>query len=418
MAEWPATEPLVALWSAPFQVEGGIPHPPGVMRLLRPTRTLTDMLPATDLSAGQVAGAPVPVRSGWVGVVSYDYGRALEPRAVHSTHSRTDRAWPHMQWLRFESDQQHPIDVDDDTPARQGAYAIGPLASVTGRERYTRDAARVIEYLRAGDAYQVNLAHRLSGPFSGSARALAIDLFERARPHYGVYIELPDDPLHGRRAIISLSPELFLRFNPRTRTISTRPMKGTRRARTALGAEAGVLRDSLKDQAELNMIVDLMRNDLTRVCEVPSVRVTRARDIEAHEGGGLLQATATVLGTLRAGVSLHDVLRATFPGGSVTGAPKIRAMQIIDELEPVARGPYCGSIGVLHDDGAFEFNIAIRTALITGTPAIGGRDRFAHAALDYSVGAGITVRSEPDAEWRETLDKAALIQSLSNREAR
>ena len=159
------------------------------------------------------------------------------------------------------------------------------------------------------------------------------------------------------------------------------------------------LRDSIKDQAELNMIVDLERNDLGRVCEIGSVRVTRPREIETHPT--LYHGAATVEGTLRPDVGFVDLLRATFPGGSITGAPKIRAMEIIEELEPTRRGPYCGAIGYLEPDGTMEFNIAIRTMVI--------KDGIAHVP----VGGGIVADSHPGDEYEETLVKArAMLAAL------
>ncbi|HEX2838810.1 MAG TPA: chorismate-binding protein, partial [Phycisphaerales bacterium] len=192
------------------------------------------------------------------------------------------------------------------------------------------------------------------------------------------------------------------------------PMKGTRPA----GHPAGELEAAEKDRAELTMIVDLMRNDLGRVCDLGSVRVERARAIERHEGLGVLQATATVAGTLRAGRTWWDVIAATFPGGSVTGAPKVRAMQIIGELEGRARGAYCGCIGFLSDSGAFQCNIAIRTAMIDGLPSAGTLDGVADGTISYSVGAGIVADSDPAAEWRETMDKAAVFLRCVDASAR
>jgi para-aminobenzoate synthetase component 1 len=152
------------------------------------------------------------------------------------------------------------------------------------------------------------------------------------------------------------------------------------------------LRDSAKDQAELNMIVDLERNDLGRACRIGSVKVAQARAIEAHPA--VYHGVATIEGTLRDDVTFVDLLRAIFPGGSVTGAPKIRAMQIIDELEPVRRGPYCGAIGYLAADGSMQFNIAIRTMIV--------KDGLVH----IPVGGGIVADSDPTEEYIETLAKA------------
>jgi para-aminobenzoate synthetase component 1 len=224
-----------------------------------------------------------------------------------------------------------------------------------------------------------------------------------------------------------MSPELFLEFDAATRRVTTRPMKGTRPG----NADPAELEASPKDRAELNMIIDLMRNDLGRVCRFGSVRVESVRTIEGHgqsspphlltcspaheppsrnRSPALWQATGTVTGELHEGLDACDLLGAAFPPGSVTGAPKIRAMQIIDELEPVARGPYCGCIGWIGDDGSAAFSVAIRTALITGTAGDRSPDWIEDGVLDYSVGAGIVADSDPESEWRETLDKAGVLE--------
>jgi len=160
------------------------------------------------------------------------------------------------------------------------------------------------------------------------------------------------------------------------------------------------LRKSPKDQAELNMIVDLERNDLGRVCRIGSVRVTQPRTIESHPT--VCHGVATIEGTLRDDVTFVDLLRATFPGGSITGAPKIRAMQIIEELEPVRRGPYCGAIGYLASDGTMQFNVAIRTMIIKA------------GQVHIPVGGGIVADSNPEDEYEETLVKAQAMFSALN----
>jgi para-aminobenzoate synthetase component 1 len=197
-------------------------------------------------------------------------------------------------------------------------------------------------------------------------------------------------------AILSNSPELFLRVESDSRTVSTRPIKGTRPRQPGM-EEA--LRRSEKDQAELNMIVDLERNDLGRVCEIGTVRVAQPREIEAHPT--VYHGVATVEGRLRRDVTFIDLLRATFPGGSVTGAPKIRAMQIIEELEPVRRGPYCGAIGYVAGDGSIQFNVAIRTMIIES------------GKVHVPVGGAVVADSDPAAEYEETLVKAkAMFDAL------
>jgi para-aminobenzoate synthetase component 1 len=262
---------------------------------------------------------------------------------------------------------------------------------------YREKVARVIEYIRAGDVYQVNLAHHLEAEFSGSSRGFFLELAAGAEPWYGAYVEGPSG------AVCSASPELFLAYDPASRRVTTRPMKGTRRA----SAPDRELLFSQKDAAELNMITDLMRNDLGRVCELGSVRVDHKRDLERHatREAALLQTTATVSGLVRRGTSLRDLFAATFPGGSITGAPKIRAMQIISELEGRPRGVYCGSIGFISDSGPAAFNIAIRTASISS------------GIISYGVGAGIVADSDPAAEWQETLDKAGVFLRVALAEA-
>lgn len=288
---------------------------------------------------------------------------------------------------------------------RPRPFALGALAEDPARDRYLHAVRAALAYIRAGDVYQVNLAHRLRTIFTGSGRAFFAALVDAADPWHACYLESDDGPT--RRIIASASPELFLDFEPRTRTVITRPMKGTRRG----DASPAELEHAEKDQAELNMIVDLMRNDLGRVCDFGTVRVDVPRAIERH-GSGLLQATATVTGRLSDDRTLADLIGAAFPPGSVTGAPKIRAMQIIEELESFDRGPWCGALGFVADSGHARFNVAIRTATITGAAAPDARDALADARLDWPVGAGIVADSCPEDEWQETLDKAQVLGRL------
>ncbi|MCC6951126.1 MAG: anthranilate synthase component I family protein [Phycisphaerales bacterium] len=349
---------------------------------------------------------PGPPRGGWIGVLGYELGNEFEPRA---RCRRGDR--PRAMWMRWEDawvfDHEARVWSRVGNPPGLGRPGPGSFHASgrrgVGAQDYAERVARVVEYIRAGDVYQANIAHRLEWDFSGSARGLFAAL-AKAAPRHGAYLEWDADG--ERRAVVSASPELFLSFDAESRRLVTRPMKGTRRAGPG-AAEA--LRHSTKDRAELAMIVDLMRNDLGRVCEIGSVRVEEERTLEVHASGGLLQTTATVGGRLAAGRSLEDALRAMFPCGSVTGAPKIRAMQIIDELEPVARGPYCGSLGLITDAGDAELSVAIRTALVRGGRGP-GRGDVARGTLQYSVGAGIVAESDPHGEWLETLDKAGVIE--------
>ena len=276
-----------------------------------------------------------------------------------------------------------------DTPARPDLTA----------DQYRAVIARAREYIAAGDVFQVNLAQRFVA--SGRVDPLALDgQLQAASPApYSAFLAW------GDCAILSASPELF--YATEGRRIITRPIKGTRPREVDPVADAAQARDLLaspKDAAELTMIVDLERNDLGRVCEFGSVRVAEARALESHPN--VHHTVAAIEGLLRAEVGPIDVVRALFPGGSITGAPKIRAMQIIDELEPCRRGIYTGSIGYWSANDRSAFNIAIRTAVVAGNQ------------ISYHVGGGIVADSDPESEYRETLHKGrALFELLGGREA-
>lgn len=314
----------------------------------------------------------------WIGYLGYDLGRLFE--RIPSTAAKTPEL-PLFEFAYCTPAMDRPNDFEPIyTTSTQ------PLVSNFSREAYEQAVARAIEYIGAGDVFQVNLSQRFTMGLPDQPAHIYQRLVQESPAHYGALLSF------GDYAIISNSPELFLRVSPRvdgSRGIITRPIKGTRPRTPPMDIE---LRDSLKDQAELNMIVDLERNDLGRVCEIGSVKVTRPREIEAHPT--VYHGVATIEGILRSDVTFVDLLRAAFPGGSITGAPKIRAMQIIEELEPVRRGPYCGAIGYLSADGRMEFNIAIRTMIV--------KDGLIH----IPVGGGIVADSKPAEEYEETLVKA------------
>jgi para-aminobenzoate synthetase component 1 len=377
-----------------------------------------------DALLDQWRSPAVPIRSttddeppfigGWIGALSYEYGLSVEPTAGVSPPAtrpwplaafhRLDGAWCYDKLLRH----WHAVGATEGLPPRSSDVResanvrVGPWSSAVGRAAYTRAVGRAIEYIRAGDIYQVNLAHELRAVFEGTTIGALLRLVIAADPWYAALIPVEDAPL--RRAIVSASPELFFTFDAASRRLVTRPMKGTRSA--ALAEE---LRQSPKDQAELAMITDLMRNDLGRVAEFGSVRVEDPRVLEPH--GGLVQGVSSVAAKLRAGLGLPDVVRALFPGGSITGAPKVRAMQIIAELESAPRGPYCGALGYVSDDGNAAFSMGIRTLTLEGLPGMGRHD-FNIANASYRVGAGIVADSTPDGEWTETLVKAAPLRAL------
>ncbi len=289
--------------------------------------------------------------------------------------------------------------IVESQPASGTAW-LRPPRPAWCREQYLAAVGRALEYIRAGDIFQVNLSQRFSsdgavGPMSQpDPLTIYLRLRTRSPAPYSAMLRWKD------LAIVSASPELF--YETRGHTIVTRPIKGTR-PRGADPAEderlTAELRSSPKDRAELTMIVDLERNDLGRVCEYGSVRVIEPGAIETF--AQVHHLVATVEGRLRGGTGPIDIVRAVFPGGSITGAPKIRAMEIIDELEPSRRGVYTGAIGYYGLGGRSAFNIAIRTLLIEG-------DR-----VHYQVGGGIVADSDPEAEYEETLHKGqGLRQAL------
>jgi para-aminobenzoate synthetase component I len=254
---------------------------------------------------------------------------------------------------------------------------------------------RVVEYIRAGDIFQANLSQRFEAPLVDRPW----DLYRRLRTQnaapFAAYLDFPD------ALILSASPERFLRVNPDGQ-VETRPIKGTRPRGVGPEHDAALgqaLTESAKDRAENLMIVDLIRNDLSRVCAPGTVRVQELFALEHF--ATVHHLVSTVVGRLREGATALDLLRAAFPGGSITGAPKIRAMEIIAELEASARGVYCGAIGYLSVSGALDTSIPIRTAVVRG-----GR-------VYLSAGGGIVADSDAEQEYRETLDKArGMIDAL------
>lgn len=372
---------------------------------------------------------PVPFIGGWIGYFSYDLAHRVERLR---TAARVDHGFPlvelayHRRVLAYDhdaatwtacalvgddasesaarSDLERLLDLISTAPlpAREphrGAALAGALTSNFTRDAYEAAVRRVLDYIAAGDTYQVNLSQRFDGRLAISPEELALRLFEASPAPFSAFLRF------GAGAIISSSPELFLRVrnsaHVRGREVETRPIKGTR-PRGATPDEDARLKAGLlaspKERAELVMITDLLRNDLGRVCEYGSVRVPELRAVESYPS--VHHTYSRVVGVLRSdaglrdGADLADLLRATLPGGSVTGAPKVRAMEIIEELEPTARGPYCGAIGWIGADGAMELSIAIRTILVEDQ------------RLTFQVGGGIVADSDPAAEYEETLHKA------------
>ncbi|MDY7010259.1 MAG: aminodeoxychorismate synthase component I [Planctomycetota bacterium] len=374
--------------------------------------------------------APVPYGPGWIGYIGYEFGRHLERlpgRAERDTslpdlhlafydatavYDNIEKRWT-LTWLAFDEPnlkrresaemlrkmlesarEETQVPKTCANPQTEWDKAL-KVSSNFSPEEYRRTIARCIEYIAAGDIFQVNLSQRFTVADAPGPPAIYKALRRRNPAWYSAMLLFDDS------AVISSSPELFLRV--RGRDVLTRPIKGTCRRtgrREDDAAAAAELLASEKDNAELAMIIDLLRNDLGRVCRYGSVRVSNRRELETHPT--VFHLVGSVVGELCERFGPVDLLAATFPGGSITGAPKIRAMEIIDELEPVARGVYTGSIGHIGADGNCELNIAIRTIV------------WDRGKAHIQVGGGIVADSTPEGEYTETLDKArAVLEAIA-----
>jgi len=384
-----------------------------------------------------------PFQGGWLGWLSYELGAAFDrmPRAARDELAVPDVAIALYDWViawdRVEGkawlvstgmDANGVLDSGRaerraravqgwmrDTPVvspsagcmRRTPQAGTPItafsnapAGLTGDfspASYRAAVQTIVEHILAGDLFQANLSQRFLAPFTGDPIALYRAMRRHAVAPMAAYLS------HEQHQILSVSPELFLRYAPVSGEVETRPIKGTRARGTDAGTDAALAADLLaseKDRAENVMIVDLLRNDLSRVCEPGSVQVPALCRLDSH--AAVHHLVSIVTGTLRPSHDALDLLAATFPGGSITGAPKLRATERLAQLEPVARGVYCGAIGWIGCDGGLELSIAIRTVTLTGGVAA------------IHAGGGITARSDADEEYRETLDKArALVAALA-----
>jgi len=392
------------------------------------------------LSADEVGlpDAP-PFTGGLVGYLAYDLGRRLERLpsiaaadqelpllrlALHGWVVAWDRRTSHA-WLAgraldervarldeqleavstrlraLRDDAAAAAGLDPRVPAPPTAHQAGDrttaleLRSGLDRGAYEAGVEAVRQDIARGEIYQANLTRRLETPFRGDPWPLYRRLRTGDPSLFSAYLDLGASPVTGApRAILSASPEPFLSVSSRGR-VAADPIKGTRprgRDRAEDRALAAELLASAKDRAENVMIVDVLRNDLGRVCLPGSVRVPRLCRLERT--AAVQHLVSTVTGTLAPGLDAFDLLAASFPGGSITGAPKIRAMQLLEAHEPVRRGPYTGAAGWIGADGAMQTSILIRTFVADG------------ARLTLHVGGGITWRSDPAAEWDETVAKA------------
>lgn len=315
------------------------------------------------------------------GFLSYEAASGLDP--VLKTHVPGD--FPLMWFGLFRHREHIPVGTRNG-----GHYDLGAWRPSVSRAAYNTALNRIRDLIIAGDTYQVNYSFRLRANFSGNSLSLYRDLCRAQRTDYAAYLDI------GRFQILSASPELF--FSLKNGVLTARPMKGTApRGRwwEEDEARAKQLQKSEKDRAENVMIVDLLRSDLGRVSS--SVKVPALWHVERYET--VLQMTSTVKSRMRCGVGLRELATALFPCGSVTGAPKVRTMQIIKEVERAARGIYTGSIGYLSPGGDITFNVAIRTVCI---------DRKTGTA-EFGVGSGITCDSSSDGEYEECLTKARML---------
>jgi para-aminobenzoate synthetase component 1 len=366
------------------------------------------------------SGPPVPFIGGAVGYLGYDLKNSVERLpstavrdtqlpdlhfAFYDTVSAVPRrgpalliAWDHPEIPDADSAEERVRRLAD-VLARPGApepgsFECGSPASNVEPDAYLDAVRAAKEYIAAGDIFQVNLSQRFQARFQGDPIGFYGRLRQTNPAPFACCLPLAEG------VVCSSSPERFLKVSGRH--VETCPIKGTRRRGRSPAEDAALAAELLaseKDRAELTMIIDLERNDLGRVCEYGSVVVSDACRLETHPT--VFHLVGTICGVLYRNYELSQLLRATFPGGSITGAPKIRAMEIIDELEPTARSVYTGSIGYIGFDGAADLNIAIRTAVITG------------GQVYVQVGGGIVADSDPQLEYEETLHKGeGLFQAL------
>ncbi|MES2438625.1 MAG: aminodeoxychorismate synthase component I [Verrucomicrobiota bacterium] len=365
------TRPISVIAASPTHVFRGNIHHPADLENLR-TALAQGPKPGGD------QGFPVGGLCGWVGYegdfVFGDYPEML-------VYSHGDHTW-------WESGQLSTRLVAE---APAGSAEISQFTPLASREKFITGVARIKEWIAAGHIYQANLSQSFAAEVAGELFSLYETLREASPAPMAAYLDLDG------REILSSSPETFLKISGRG--IETRPIKGTR-PRFADPDEdrrsAYELQTSSKEIAELVMITDLLRNDLGQVCEFGSVEVAEMLRLETL--AQVHHLVSTVTGTLRPDTDVLSALAACFPGGSITGAPKKRAMEIIRELEDAPRGIYCGAIGWIGYNGESSLNIAIRTLVRSGN------------RLTYQVGAGIVADSDPEKEYEETLHKAAGIR--------
>ena len=388
-----------------LRVEKGAAYLDGVQQSLTALEILRKNL---DTNTQEIISGLPPFQGGWAGYISYEFGKSLE---AHSKLPDFETLCPDLILHRYETvlgfdhlQQRAWIFGQDEAeiakfeklmkrkPAALGSAIVEGWQSNFSHAEYENAVAQIVEYILAGDIFQANLTQCFSAavPKEFDAFSLFRKLRDKNPSTFAAYLDF------GDVKIASSSPERLIKSDGAM--VEARPIKGTRKrdADPSRDAELIVeLQASRKDRAENVMIVDLLRNDISRIAKPGSVKVPVLCGLESY--ANVHHLVSVVEGQLRDGLTQIDLLKAVFPGGSITGAPKIRAMEIIAELERQARGVYCGSIGYLGFNGACDFNIAIRTALFAGGKAY------------VQGGGGITARSQPAAEYDESLTKIARI---------
>ena len=373
------------------------------------------------LSPYRIAKTELPFEGGAIGYFAYDLARRVEHLLSVSLDAEN---MPQMMvgiydWALVVDHQlrrtylvSHGMngETEVDWPSLCAIFD-GPLMQATQTDfkissalqsnmdyiQYGAAFNRVKQYIHEGDCYQVNLAQRFSAHASGDAWTAYLALRDISPAPFMSYMNLGD--AQSSLQVLSASPERFLQVHGKH--VETRPIKGTRpRSDNAVedASNANDLQNSPKDRAENLMIVDLLRNDISKVCETGSVRADKLFALESF--ANVHHLVSTVTGKLAEDKTAIDLLRACFPGGSITGAPKLRAMEIIEELEPNRRGLYCGAIGYVGFDGNMDTNIAIRTAV------------YSDHEIRFYAGGGVVADSELAKEYRETLDKASSMLEL------
>ena len=337
-----------------------------------------------------------------VAAFAYELGRLIHHLPQHTQNSQLAtnshpliEAWAFREYQKLSREQMDGYIATElkALPSTERLAGVMHLDESIDETRFCDDINKIQEYIRSGDTYQINHTYRITGKVYGAPLALYSRLRERQPGRFGAYIA------QDNHYLLSQSPELFI--ERQENTLMAMPMKGTA---SALSDTPNSLSDDPKNQAENVMIVDLLRNDLSRICFPNTVKVPHLFQVARH--GDVLQMTSTVQGQIKPDVKLHDILNAVFPCGSVTGAPKKRSMEIIQELEQSERNYYCGALGWLDPNGDFAFSVPIRTIEI--------EKNLASQSMNFTlgVGAGITIDSDAKQEWNECQIKSAFLTGL------